>query len=334
MQGLYVLYDHTGRRAEWKQLVDEIVPDLVDPATDGPLPGREEQWSLVTQYHVRLVEEAWQWAEAERLHHARVDWNRQRAVPALAAPPEKLDDAPRNAIRTLAASLHDLGQIQREQNKPDCVAAYEEAAQMLQHIGDRPAEAVAAFSLGHAYKDIPALHDLDKAERLYRRSLELFDERDRKGRGGCLAQLGLVAYERFKEARAANQPTSQLVDLLNSAADFYHQALDLLPPNAVDDLAVAHAVLGNIYGDAGNLDTSLHHARESIRYYEQSGDVYWAASIRHNVAITLANAGHFEDALDYAQAALCNFSTFGDRAADMIQKTQQLIAQIEQARRK
>jgi hypothetical protein len=57
MQGLNALYDHTGRRAEWKRLVDEIVPDFVDDA-DGPLLDREEQWSLLTGYRVLLAEEA------------------------------------------------------------------------------------------------------------------------------------------------------------------------------------------------------------------------------------------------------------------------------------
>ena len=37
MQGLSVLYLHTGRR-EWRRLVAELTPDLADPETDGPLP--------------------------------------------------------------------------------------------------------------------------------------------------------------------------------------------------------------------------------------------------------------------------------------------------------
>ena len=57
MQGLQHLYAHTGRRAEWKRLVEEIVPDFVDPENDGPLPEREENWSLVTGYRVRLARE-------------------------------------------------------------------------------------------------------------------------------------------------------------------------------------------------------------------------------------------------------------------------------------
>jgi tetratricopeptide (TPR) repeat protein len=331
MQGLRVLYDHTSRRAEWKHLVDEIVPDLIDPQTDGPLSGRQEQWGLVTEYRVGLAEEARQWAEAERLQRVCVDWDRQRAAAALATPPDKLDGTARNAIRTLAVSAEELGHLQREQNGADCVAGYKEAVSLYQRIGDRPAEAVAAFNLGHAYKDIPALRDLDKADRWYRRSLELRDERDRKGRGGCLAQLGLVAYERFKEARAANQPTDQLNHYLQTAADFYHQALDLLPPNAVDDLAVMHSMLGSIYGDARDFDNALSHYRTAIRYLEDAGNIYVAAQTRFNVAIDLHDAGRWQDALEYARAALRGYSTFGDRAADKIQKTQGLIAQIEQA---
>jgi tetratricopeptide (TPR) repeat protein len=330
MQGLQMLYRHTGRRAEWKQLVDEIVPDLVDPATDGPLPGCEEQWSLVTQHRVLLAQEARQWAEAEQLQRVCADWDRRNATSALAAPPGKLDGAQRNAIRTLAVSLEQLAIIQREQGKPECVMPSEEAISLYHRIGDQATEAISAFNLGHAYKNIPALRDLDKAERWYRRSLELRDERDRQSRAHCVGQLGLVAYERFQEARAANQPTSQLANLLNSAAQFYHQALDLLPPNAVDDLAVTHNMLGCIYGDASDLDRALHHYREAIRYAEAANNLYEAARYRFNVAIDLANAGRFEDALDYAQAALRNYSTFGDRAAADIQDTQQLIAEIEQ----
>ena len=46
MQGLQVLYDQTGRRLEWRRLVEEIVPDFVDPATGGPLPGRNDDWGV------------------------------------------------------------------------------------------------------------------------------------------------------------------------------------------------------------------------------------------------------------------------------------------------
>ncbi|MCI0698890.1 CHAT domain-containing protein [candidate division KSB1 bacterium] len=331
MQGLHVLYDHTGRRAEWKRLVKEIVPDFVDPATDGPLPEREDQWSLITQYRVFLAEEALQWPEAERLQSVRVEWNRKRAAAALTLPAAALDSNQRNAIRTLAVSLEELGYIQRKQGKPDCVANYEEAVGFHKRIGDQPAESVAAFNLGHAYMQLPALRDLAQAEHWYRRSLELHDERDRLGRGKCHNQLGLVAYERFEEARAAKQTKTELVRYLNEAAQFYQQALKMFPVNAVDGLAVTHNQLGGIYYETGDLDRALLHCREAIRYAESGNNLYEAARTRRNVALTLMQAGRLVDAREYALAALHNYETYGDRAAEEIQRTQGLIAEIEQA---
>ena len=332
MQGLRQLYDHTGRRAEWARLVEEIVSDFVDPATDGPLPRREEDWSFVTEYRVHLAQEARQWAEAEHLQRACVEWDRQRASPALAVPPEALDGAQRNTIRTLAMSLGEMGQILRELGQPECVVAYEEAATLLQRIGDRAAEAVAAYNLGNAYEGIPTLRDLDQAEHWYRRSLELRPKDDHLGRGKSLSLLGYVARERFKEAQAANKLEEELLRHLNTAAQFYHQALALTPLNAVDSLAVKHNALGAIYDEvAGGLDRALSHYRESIRYFEAAGNLYNAAGTRFNVALALRDAGRLVDAREYALAALRNYQTYGDRAAEMIQRTQGLIAEIEQA---
>jgi tetratricopeptide (TPR) repeat protein len=331
MQGLRTLYDHTGRRAEWSRLVAEIMPAFVDPATDGPLPGREEDWGLVNDYRVRLAQEAHNWVAAERLQQARVEWTRQRAAPALAAPPAALDGAGRNAIRTLGVALHELGQIQLAQEKPECIENLKETARLDNLIGDRPAEAVAAFNLGHAYKDLLTVRDLAQAEHWYRRSLDLREERDRLGRGRCLGQLGYVAWERFKEARWAGQPDAARRDHLNTAAGFYQQALALLPPDAVADLAVSHNQLGNIYDGAGDLDRALRHYQEAIRYDEVQGNLYGAAQTRNNVALALRGAGRLPDALLYAQAALRNWETYGDAAAADIQDARRLITRIEQA---
>ena len=331
MQGLRVLYNHTGRRAEWARLVNETVPDFVDPTTDGPLPGREEDWGFVINYRVRLAREARQWAEAERLQRVCVDWERQRAAAALESPPDALDDAQRNTVRTLAVSLHELGEIQREREQSECVPTYQEALGLMERIGDRAGAAICAFNLGHAYIGIPAIRDLGQVEQWYRRSLELRDERDRQGRGQCLAQLGSVALERFDEARAARKPKEELLRHLNDALRSYQQALDMFPRDAVDDLAVTHNQLGNTYSSVGDLDRALPHYRESIRYKEAMGDTYDAGRIRGNVAAALAGAGRFADALDYAHAALRDFESYGDRAAKDIEKARRLIAQIERA---
>jgi tetratricopeptide (TPR) repeat protein len=333
MQGLRTLYNHLGRRAAWAGLVAEITPDFVDPATDGPRPGREEEWNIVTEYRVRLAQEARRWAEAERLQRVCVEWDRQRAAASLALPVDALDAAGRNAIRSLAVSLGQLSDIQREQGRPDCATTSQEAIALYQRIDDRATEAIRAFNLGHAYMNLPGLRDLDEAGRWYRRSLALRDPQDRLGRGRCTGQLGYVAWERFKDARAAGQPEAALLRHLNDAAGFYYQALDLLPPNAVDDLAVTHNQLGNVYDDAGDLERALRHWRESIRYEEAQGNQYGAGQTRFNVALTLANAGRLADALDYAQAALRDFEPYGAGAAADIEDTQRLIADIQAAMR-
>ena len=333
MQGLSNLYEQTGRVSEWKRLVEEIVPDFVHPETDLPLPGREDQWSLVTEYRVRLAQGERRWEDAQRLHSVCVDWNRQQAAAALQGPPEPLDDAQRNQIRTLAMSLGTLGQIQRERESAECVSAFEEAADLLRRIGDKAAEAITALDLGHAYKNLPAIRDLSAAERWYRRSLSLQAENDRLGRSKCLSQLGLVAYEHFGEAREDGRPEAAQLGYFNEAVGFYHQALALTPPNAVDSLAVKHNQLGAIFGDAGDLDRAVSHYREAIRYDEAAGNLYNAALVRSNVAIHLARAGRFTDASAYANAALRNYQTFGARAAAETQRTEGLIAQIEEAAR-
>jgi hypothetical protein len=44
-----------------------------------------------------------------------------------------------------------------------------------------------------------------------------------------------------------------------------------------------------------------------------------------------ANGGRLSDARAYAEAALANFRTFGDRAADDIQQIERIIGSIDQA---
>lgn len=330
MQGLRPLYSHTGRRAEWARLVAEIVPDYADPATDGPLPGREEDWSLVTEYRVRLASEAREFEEAERLQRARTDWDRRRAADALGVPAEELDGIQRNNIRTLATSLHEMAEIQRELGQEECVAGYEKALELTERISDKTAAAICAYNLGTAYKNLPIIRDLGNAELWYRRSLELLDEQDYLGRAKCFQQLGNVAYERFKEARNAGKPAEEQSNHLSAALEYYSRTLKMLPPDAVDDLAVTHNALGVIYTEVGDPDSALEHYREAIRYDELQGNLYKAAIIRYNVAVSLTEADRFADALEYAHAALRNYETFGDRAAERIKETRELIAKIEQ----
>jgi len=308
------------------------VPDLVDDATGGSRPGREEQWGPITLYLVRLAQEAHDWAGAERLQRAQVAWLRQQAAPLLAGDGDLSGD---KTVRSLAVSLESLGSVLREQQKLACVEFYEEGFQLCKRIGDDAEAAICAFNLGHAYTALPALRDLDAAEHWYRRSLTLRAEGDRKGRGGCLAQLGQVAYERFKEAKeqTGEGAAQARLQYLNDALRYYHQALDLLPADAVDDLAATHNALGVIYDDAGDVARAVQHFNDAVRYLEAAGDFYHAGIVRSNLALPLARQGRWTDALAYARAALRDFQRYHGRAAADEEDTLQLIADIEKAQR-
>ncbi len=328
MQGLQMLYDVTGRRADWRRLVNEIVPDFVDPRTNAPIPGREEKWDIFMDYRVHSALQDRDWPEAERLQRLAIEWDRKEAEAPLAKGSDVLDLDDRNRIRTLAVALDLLGEILREQGNVDCVGQYQGSLKLGEFTADTALAAICAYHMGTAYKDLVGLRDLDKADAWYRRSLKLHAEDDRLGRGRCQGQLGSVALERFLDAREAGRPEQELLEHLNQAVRHYHDALDLLPANAVADRTMTHAQLGNVYGDAGDRDRALPHYREAIRLAEQTGDVYTAAKLRFNVAFFLAPSGRFDEALAYARAALQNCQSFGPRASALAENTQRLIAEI------
>jgi tetratricopeptide (TPR) repeat protein len=330
MQGLDQLYDHRGRRAEWRRLVEEIVPEFVDPSSERPLPEREqEEWSLVMQYRVQLAQDDLEWVEAERLQLIVAESDRERAQPALNLSPEELSEEQRDTIHTLAVSLERLGHICREQERDECSARFEEALELADRIGDRMEAAICAFNLGTSHMVVPGIRDLDRAEHWYRVSLDRRDERDRIGRGSCLGRLGSIASSRYSEARAEDRPQQELLRYLDEAAERYREALDLLPSDAVDELAAAHGQLGSLYGDADDLDRALTHYRESIRFAEAAGNPHDAAETRFNVAFDLTRAGRPQEALGYARAALRGLESCGPAAVRDVEQTRQLIEQIQ-----
>jgi tetratricopeptide (TPR) repeat protein len=332
MQGLDELYEHTGRDTEWSRLVDEIVPDFVDPATDGPLPEREEYWTVVVGYRVGLARNARQWDRAERLLSQLVSLHRQRAAAILANPPQAWTAREKHAVRTLTVSLLQLSHIQGEQESATCVDGYLEALSLAEQIQDSQAAAICAFNLGHAYKNLAGIRDLALAERRYQRSLDLRSEEDRVGRAGCLVQLGTVAYERFLDAGKTGRPPDECRGHLSEAEQRFRQALEMFPANAVRELATTDNLLGLVYAAAGQIDLALRHYRESIRYSEAMEDRFLAGQSRENAARTLVGAGRFADARDWAQSALRDYQAC-ENVDRYVVKTLKLLEDIESALR-
>jgi tetratricopeptide (TPR) repeat protein len=330
MQGLSALYGHTGRTVEWRRLVDELIPEFADPASGGPLPGRGEDWSILAAYRIDIARAARDWPAARQLQDVQIAWHRQHAAAALATPPGELDDWRRNQIRSLGVVVGRLAHTLREQDDPSCVQYYTEAMDLYQRIGDLRFEASVAFNLGNAYKNIPALRDLDQAEHWYLRHLELLEDHDTLSRARNACQLGNIAYERFKDARAAGAPDEELLRYLNDDAAAYQRALTLLPEDAVNDLAVAHHSLGNAYAEATDTGRALGHYQQAIQYREREDNRYGAGWARHDAAVALMDAGRRHDALLYARAALRDLEAVGPGAAAFADQVRRLIAQLEQ----
>ena len=327
MQGLRILYIQTARRPAWRQLVSDLVPDFIDPASGEPLVGREHYWSLVTEYRVRLAVEERNWVEGERLQRLCVDWHRQRANVASGGS----DESRHHAIQGLPTSLQSLGDIQREQGDPTCATTFREALDLATANGDAKVQANCAFQLGNVFLGLAELRNLDEAERWYRMCHDLVIPNDKFVRGMCIANLGSIALERFRDARTAKRPAEELASHLAEAARLYKQAFDVLPAIAVRERGIVHTALGVIYNDAGDIDRAHHHYRQSIQYADKTGDIFHAGKMRYEFAFALWQRDRLTDARVYAEAALANFQTFGHRAADNIRETELLIAAIDKA---
>ena len=249
---------------------------------------------------------------------------------ALAKSPAALDSLERHRIRTLAASLHGLGRIEIERGEASCVASYEESLRLAELIGHQAGMAACASNLGIAYATLEALRDFDKAEHWYTRSLELHPEHDGLGRGQGELNLGNIAMWRFDEAQEQSAPNEQLIELLHKALSHYVAALKLIPTNAMNALAMTHNNIGLVYERAGDLERALEHYDDSIRYEQMQNNQYGAGQTQHNVAVALYNAKQLVRARRYAEAALGSFAPYGAGASAVVEKTQGLIALIDE----
>ena len=343
MQGLYELYQYRGRTAQWARLVDEMIPEYC--TTDNqPVPGREEHYSLVMSYRVGLAQiHERDLAKAIALQEVAVEWNRKRAADALALPADtRLDMEQHHRLRTLAMSVGTLGQILQEQGNAQCVKFVQEVISILRRIGAKALESIAEFNLGHAYKDLEAIRDLDAAEAAYQRSLDLKVVSDTLGRSKCIKQIGMVHHERFRDALKGKGSEETLRRHISATEQHYLQALEVCPEDALTDVAPIHNQLGNLYAEVRQLENARKHFEQAAKLKERIGNHLSAGLTRFNIALMYLQRAHDEDQLSqqrasllraqaYAEAALRDYQHYQGRAADKEELTQGLLDQINQA---
>ncbi|HRQ82926.1 MAG TPA: hypothetical protein PKZ97_17580 [Azospirillaceae bacterium] len=325
LQGLREVYQAEGRWRAWRRLVEEARPLFADDAFR-PLPGREAEWSLWIDYASELAKIDRDHDRLLRLLRLGVEVDRQRAAAFLDAP--RTDDE-RNAVRSVAVSLEKLGGALADADDPEAAAALLEAKDLIHRIGDRNAEAIAAFNLGHAYRKITALRDLDAAANWYQTSLKLFDHN--ADRAGCFGQLGQVALTRFDAAIKTQADSAALTDLLRQAQTNYQTALDLTPADAHADLAAINNALGVVYRRAGMIDAAAKHYAAAVKHHLANDNRFGAGQGRYNMALLYYQHRQFANAKLYAAAALDDFRSYHGRAADLEALAEKLLALIDEA---
>ncbi|WP_187970250.1 CHAT domain-containing protein [Aquibium microcysteis] len=330
MQGLKEIYAYGGRRGAWRALVAPLRQALLDPHTEDPPPGLEDEWLLALEYDAGIAMEDRDWSHAAAILRNRIDWRRTTTAGARARADAERTGAERNALRSLAASLHQLGEMLTESGSPDCVPALEEAKDIAAVIGDRRVEAGCAFYLGNAHVRVPSIRDLGTAEHWYRTSLALRAADDRAGRGRCYAQLGSVALRRSYDARVAGADAETLLGHLNAAYEAYREALDAFGADDLASLAVTHNQLGVVFRIGGAVDQALAHYRQSIAFEEQAQNPFGSAETRFNVGLMLFEEGRLLEARAYAHAAREQFASLRD-AETYVEDCDRLLAKIEAA---
>ena len=334
LAGLRHLYTSAGHWATWARLVAGAGSLVGDPVTGPFRPESVADWALWMDWEIELA--GWR-CEPERQHQLllkKIEVGRDRAADALSMRPETLTGANRNEIRSLAAGLQQLGALLVERNDAAAVKALKWALTLNRRIGDRVGAAIAAFTLGHAYKDIAILRSLDRAEQWYNCSLSLRTAGD-AGIAGCYGQLGHVALKRFDALRMQKGANSERFHRhLGDAEASFQQALSLTPPTALSDLGTGHHMLGEVYRWMERGDLADEHYRHAIRYREQSGDRFGAGQFRFNLALLHLEHARLPDARLYAEAALDDFRSYGANAADDVVKAERLLADIAAAEAK
>ena len=81
----------------------------------------------------------------------------------------------------------------------------------------------------------------------------------------------------------------------------------LLNLSTLEDKTLVHSELGNVYTYMGRPQAALDHFQKALRFDEEGGKFHDAADLRFNIAVMLGDAGEFDAAIRYAEAALAGY---------------------------
>jgi tetratricopeptide (TPR) repeat protein len=325
MRSLHVLYEHEGRWTEWSRLMDQTVQGLIDPETDGPMPGLEDEWGDAMQWRVRLAFARDDHVEAARLQQLLADRAAARAQTAIDS--GQTDD--KEAARTFesaAIALSELGGAQVGQRDPQAIQTLERALVFAEWSHVDHVIATVSYNLGVSLIAIEGFSDLDRGGEMLNRALSLLDENNTLQRSRCYGELGFIEMQRAYQAVETGDRASA-EEYFRLAVASYEQGLALTPPDAKESLANKHGNLGTLHATIGNSAGAKEHLEAAIRFAEESSQIRVAGIARAQIARLLEEDGQRQAASFYAQRALRDLQAIGGGAA-LIVDLEAMIARL------
>jgi hypothetical protein len=307
--GLNVSYYHSGRRAEWRDVLRRLSADATAP-DGGPRPGRVKVWRRVALWELGAARDAGDlpiaigWGDRLVEHWRRADGG-----------------------YNLAVALVNVGFMRCLAGDARCMDDFTEALELLTDDSEnRGLRAVLEFNIGLAYQEIDAVRDFDKALGHYNVSFDLQDPQDGFNRGKCAGQAGqllLLAAEGLRDVDERRD------GLLEGAAAYNTLALQLLPPSAVEDRAILLERFGNVHQLRGQWLDAFDAHRAARAAYEVVGNSRGQAQTRLAMAEDLRGLQRIDEAQVYAQAARAAFAALGSAGTPGAKTASRLLLDLE-----
>jgi tetratricopeptide (TPR) repeat protein len=325
LHGLNALLVHQGRFEQWRVVFSEVWEDFIGPDME-PLPGCELWWSFIMDHRLRIALED-QDVEAGEPIALLVKAHEGRQTAGIPRKPGfQYNEAQRRALNDLAIATGRLADVLRQKEDTKCVALNEEAIALYELIGEKTPIAIRELNLGHCYKNVPSIRDLEAAEKHYRLAIDNYPENDALARSQAVAQISMTWLDAIRE-RGEDKPLPQkLKEKLAETIEQYEKAFEGLPADAWGHLANLH----NNLADALRLDPDRRneapdHFRLAHKYAVAVGRYDEAAVFRANLAQLFAVSNRPEEASAAAEQALQELHDLGMDDAEVIPILRRII---------
>ena len=310
LHGLSTLLLHQGRTGQWTSVLESVWADFVHDDLR-PVTGTEKWWSYIVDHKLRLAMGAGEVSVAEPIARMLLEHERKETA-HIDHVGTGLSSGDQKKLQFLAIATGRLADILRDKGDRESIALNEKAIAIYQVIDDRMDIAIRFLNLGHTYKNLPHLEDLDVAADYYTKAFDAYPEKDILSRAQCLGQLAAVFLKRVENDRRPNATDSLAPYYLNRAIEYYKRASEMLPEDAYMDLGIVHNQLGAAYRfSRDELDRALYHFRQACKQFALVERVADCASSRANAALVLAMMLRPEEAVAAAAEALEEFRSVG-----------------------